>query len=56
MQEKNELYSKVPHLIPEELIEEYKDYMNEDLRTVLRASTLRRYLEGIVNFFLRMNC
>ncbi|MGF2144414.1 hypothetical protein ACQUEF_03560 [Vagococcus fluvialis] len=53
MQRENELYSEVPHLIPKELIEEYQDYMNEDLRTVLRANTLRRYLEGIVEFFFK---
>ena len=51
MEESNEV--DLPVLVPRELIDEYKDYMNEDLRTVLRATTLRRYLEGIVNLFFK---
>ncbi|ALS38483.1 hypothetical protein ABID30_002209 [Enterococcus rotai] len=44
---------ELPVLVPNELLDDYHDYMNEDLRNVLRATTIRRYLEGIVNLFFK---
>lgn len=40
-------------LIPHELIEEYKDFIDPNLRNVLRSNCLRRYLEGAIDLLLK---
>lgn len=41
------------YLIPKELLDEYNDIINPKLRDIVRASSLRRYLEGIVEIFFK---
>ena len=52
-QEQQILLEEFSPLIPYELIEEYKDFINENLREVLRSNCLRRYLEGIIDLLLK---
>ena len=47
------LSEEITPLIPNELLEEYNDFVNPELREVLRANCLRRYLEGAINLLLK---
>lgn len=38
-------------LIPYELFDEYKDFLNPQLREVVRANCLRRFIEGMITLF-----
>lgn len=49
------LDKEISPMIPEELLDEYNDIMNNELRSVLRANSIRRYLEGILELFIRNN-
>ena len=50
--EKNDVENFIP-LMPQEVLDEYKDFINPDLRCVIRANCLRRYVEGIVDLFFK---
>lgn len=52
---KHVLDKEISPMIPEELLDEYNDIMNNELRTVLRATSIRRYLEGILELFVKNN-
>lgn len=43
----------IPTLIPYHLLDEYKDYINPQLREVLRATCLRRYLERAIDLLMK---
>lgn len=47
------LSAKTSSLIPLKLLDEYNDFVNSDLREVLRANCLRRYLEGTIDLLLK---
>ncbi|WHX25651.1 hypothetical protein QNH47_16180 [Virgibacillus halodenitrificans] len=47
------LDEKIPLLIPVEIMEDYNDVTNENLRAKTRATSLRRCLEGSVQLFYR---
>lgn len=47
------LSAEISLLIPYELLEEYNDFVNPELREVLRANCLRRYLEGAIDLLLK---
>lgn len=49
------LEKEISPMIPEELLDEYNDIMNNELRTVLRANSIRRYLEGMLELFVKNN-
>ena len=49
------LDEEISPMVPEELLDEYNDIMNNELRTVLRANSIRRYLEGIIELFIKNN-
>lgn len=52
-QEHQILLEEFSPLIPYELIDEYNDFINENLREVLRSNCLRRYLEGAIDLLLK---
>lgn len=43
----------IPPLIPYSLLDEYNDFINTQLREVLRATCLRRYLEGAIDMLMK---
>ena len=43
----------IPPLIPFELMDEYRDFINPELREVIQANCLRRYLEGAIDLLLK---
>lgn len=47
------LEAEIQPLIPFELVEEYNDFVNMELREVLRSNCLRRYLEGAIDLLLK---
>lgn len=53
MSQENILSVTIPPLIPSELMEEYRDFINPALREVVQATCLRRYLEGAIDLLLK---
>ena len=47
------LSAKIPPLIPEELLKEYSSCINNNIPEVLRATSLRRYLEGAIDLIFK---
>lgn len=47
----NLLDKEIEELIPLDLLEEFNDFIDENMRDVLRANCLRRYIEGIIKVF-----
>lgn len=47
------LDEKIPLLIPVEIMEDYNEVTNENLRAKTRATSLRRCLEGSIQLFYR---
>ena len=47
------LNQSIPPLIPYKLVDEYGDFINDEMRNVVRANCLRRYLEGAIHSLLR---
>ena len=45
--------SELPRLIPYDLLEEFSDILDENLKNKFRANSLRQYLEGIVEMFFK---
>ncbi|WP_144414318.1 hypothetical protein [Bacillus atrophaeus] len=52
-QDTSVLKATIPPLIPSELLDEYRDFINPELREVVQANCLRRYLEGVINLLLK---
>ncbi|MEK4529875.1 hypothetical protein NST38_31200 [Paenibacillus sp. FSL H8-0104] len=53
MSQENILSVSIPPLIPSELMDEYRDFINPVLRDVLQATCLRRYLDGAIDLLLK---
>lgn len=53
MSQENILSVPIPPLIPSELMDEYRDFINPALREVVQATCLRRYLEGAIDLLLK---
>ena len=47
------LEEKLINLVPAELLDEFNDIINDDMRNVLKANCLRRYLEGVLELFFK---
>jgi len=47
------LNQSIPPLIPYKLVDEYGDFMNGEMRNVVRAGCLRRYLEGAIDLLIK---
>lgn len=47
------LNQSISPLIPYKLIDEYGDFINDEMRNVVRANCLRRYLEGAIDLLLK---
>lgn len=55
MNNENLIDENVSPLVPAELLEEYNDIIDDSLRNVLRANSVRRYLEGSIEIFMKKN-
>ena len=47
------LNQSIPQLIPYKLVDEYGDFINDEMRNVVRANCLRRYLEGAIDLLIK---
>ena len=47
------LNQSIPPLIPYKLVDEYGDFINDEMRNVVRANCLRRYLEGAIDLLIK---
>lgn len=45
------LNENLPPLVPYKFIDEYGDFINNEIRNVVRTNCLRRYLEGVIALY-----